>query len=24
VSYEYVNVERDERAALWVREHNGD
>ena len=23
VQYEYVNVEQDERAALWVREHNG-
>jgi mycoredoxin len=23
VSYEYVNVDEDERAALWVREHNG-
>ena len=23
VRYEYVNVEQDERAALWVREHNG-
>jgi mycoredoxin len=24
VSYEYVDVEQDERAALWVREHNVD
>jgi mycoredoxin len=23
VSYQYVNVDEDERAALWVREHNG-
>ena len=23
VAYEYVNVERDEEAARWVREHNG-
>jgi mycoredoxin len=23
VSYEYVNVDEDESAALWVREHNG-
>jgi glutaredoxin len=23
VSYDYVNVEEDERAALWVREQNG-
>lgn len=23
VAYEYVDIERDEEAARWVREHNG-
>ena len=23
VKYEYVNVEQDERASAWVKEHNG-